>query len=91
MNLRVPSMKPSRTDLSVTSALKSAQTRMDLRVSSISIFQGPLHSSCFYGDSCGCQPDKYCHGELELLYTILLCRFSHAHSGPVPNEYCLPV
>ena len=34
-------IKSSRTDLSVTSALKSAQTCTDLRVSSVSVFRGP--------------------------------------------------
>ena len=34
-------IKPSRTELSITSALKSAKTRTNLRVSSISIFRGP--------------------------------------------------
>ena len=37
--------------------------------SSVSMFQQQL----LLGDSYGCQPDKYCHGNLELLYTILLC------------------
>ena len=35
-------IKPSRTELSITSALKSAKTHMNLRVSSISIFRGPI-------------------------------------------------
>ena len=34
-------IKPSCTELSITSALKSAKIRMNLRVSSISIFRGP--------------------------------------------------
>ena len=34
-------IKPSRTELSITLALKSAKTSTNLRVSSISIFRGP--------------------------------------------------
>ena len=43
-------------------------------------------NNCCYGDSSGCQ---LCHGELQLLYTILLCHVRHVENGPVPNEYCL--
>ena len=38
-------IKPSRTDLSVSSALKSTQTPTDLHVNSISIFRGPAHAN----------------------------------------------
>ena len=42
MNLHVPSkIKPPHAELSVSSALKSAKSCTDLRVSSISIFRGP--------------------------------------------------
>ena len=39
-------IKPSRTELSITSALKSAKTRTNLCVSSISIFRGPHLVMC---------------------------------------------
>ena len=56
-------IKPSCTELSITSALKSAKTRTNLRVSSISIFWGSVHALQFCATS-ALMTDNHCNLEL---------------------------
>ena len=44
LDVRICVLVPSKIKLSVSSTLNSAETRTDLRVSSISIFRGPTDS-----------------------------------------------
>ena len=59
-------IKPSRTELSITSALKSAKTRTNLRVSSISRFRGPTCTNS--------SPKESVHLQLTILAFCLIFR-----------------